>query len=150
MRWIVAFIVGWSVAALTVSATVMACGTKRYCKDMVNCAEASYYLTQCGLNRLDRDRDGIPCEKICGKTLATYQRRVTAQTGGKGMAFFAAGLAGRSLAVPTEPATTFKCGGKRFCKEMNSCAEARFYLTKCGATGLDGNRDGIPCNSLCR
>lgn len=41
------------------------CGTKRYCKEMVSCAEARAYL-KCGLVRLDRDRDGIPCESLCG------------------------------------------------------------------------------------
>lgn len=40
---------------------------KYYCKDMDNCADARYHLEQCGLDRLDRDNDGIPCESICGK-----------------------------------------------------------------------------------
>ena len=26
----------------------------------------------------------------------------------------------------------FKCEGKKYCKEMKSCAEAKFYLTQCG------------------
>jgi hypothetical protein len=38
---------------------------KKYCKEMKSCAEAKFYLTQCGLTRLDRDKDGIPCETIC-------------------------------------------------------------------------------------
>ncbi|MCX2983394.1 nuclease [Halieaceae bacterium IMCC14734] len=42
------------------------------------------------------------------------------------------------------------CGSKRYCKEMNSCEEAKFYLTQCGRSSLDGNNDGIPCNSLCK
>jgi Excalibur calcium-binding domain len=42
------------------------CGTKRYCKEMVSCAEAVHYLYRCGLQRLDSDRDGIPCETLCG------------------------------------------------------------------------------------
>ena len=28
-------------------------------------AEARFYLTQCGLARLDGDGDGVPCETIC-------------------------------------------------------------------------------------
>ena len=36
------------------------------------------------------------------------------------------------------------CGKKTRCHEMTSCAEARFYLNKCGAP-IDGDRDGIPC-----
>jgi len=42
------------------------------------------------------------------------------------------------------------CGVKRTCKEMVSCAEARFYLSQCGLTQLDGDGDGIPCESKCR
>ncbi|MCG8998420.1 excalibur calcium-binding domain-containing protein [Laribacter hongkongensis] len=42
------------------------CEGKRYCKEMRSCAEARFYLEQCGVRRLDRDRDGIPCESICG------------------------------------------------------------------------------------
>ncbi len=44
----------------------------------------------------------------------------------------------------------FTCGSKRYCKEMESCEEARFYLTKCGLNRLDGDKDGAPCESLCR
>lgn len=41
------------------------CGTKRYCSEMVNCAEARFYLSQCGVSSLDGDRDGRPCSKLC-------------------------------------------------------------------------------------
>jgi hypothetical protein len=46
--------------------------------------------------------------------------------------------------------TGFVCGDKRFCSEMASCAEARFYLDHCGLTRIDGDGDGVPCASLCR
>ncbi|MFA5921122.1 MAG: thermonuclease family protein [Methylococcaceae bacterium] len=42
------------------------CGSKCYCKEMTSCEEARFYLTQCGLSHLDKDSDGIPCEKLCG------------------------------------------------------------------------------------
>ncbi|MDO4223579.1 MAG: thermonuclease family protein [Acinetobacter sp.] len=42
------------------------------------------------------------------------------------------------------------CSGKRFCKEMASCAEAKFYLNQCGIVQLDRDQDGVPCESLCR
>jgi endonuclease YncB( thermonuclease family) len=41
------------------------CGTKRYCSQMNSCDEAKYFYTQCGVSRLDRDKDGIPCESLC-------------------------------------------------------------------------------------
>ena len=41
------------------------CGTKRYCRQMVSCEEAQFYLKKCGIRSLDRDGDGIPCETLC-------------------------------------------------------------------------------------
>ena len=41
------------------------------------------------------------------------------------------------------------CGTKQFCGEMVSCSEAKLYLTQCGLTRLDGDSDGIPCESIC-
>ena len=42
-----------------------------------------------------------------------------------------------------------ECGKKRYCAQMASCDEARFYLTRCGVKTLDQNRDGEPCEDLC-
>ena len=61
----------------------------------------------------------------------------------------------RSLVAPrqsvvTEPANgRFSCSGKRYCRQMSSCAEAHFYLRQCGVASLDGNSDGEPCEMLC-
>ena len=44
----------------------------------------------------------------------------------------------------------FSCSGKRYCREMTSCEEAKFYLTQCGLSRLDGDKDGVPCETLCR
>ncbi len=33
---------------------------------------------------------------------------------------------------------------------MTSCEEARFYLTRCGLTTIDGDRDDQPCEALRR
>ena len=41
------------------------CGEKRYCKQMISCEEAYFFLKQCGILSLDRDGDGVPCEKLC-------------------------------------------------------------------------------------
>lgn len=40
------------------------CG-KHLCRQMTSCAEAVYTLRQCGIQRLDRDGDGKPCESLC-------------------------------------------------------------------------------------
>ncbi|MEK6482018.1 thermonuclease family protein [Catalinimonas sp. 4WD22] len=44
----------------------------------------------------------------------------------------------------------YDCGAKRYCKEMTSCEEAKYYLEHCGLTRLDGDKDGVPCESLCQ
>ena len=62
--------------------------------------------------------------------------------------------------VPAAPTTaqtpaasssgSYTCAGKRYCREMTSCEEAKFYLTQCGVSSLDGDRDGTPCEKLCQ
>jgi len=39
------------------------CGAKTMCGQMSSCDEAKFYLSQCGVNRLDGD--GIPCAALC-------------------------------------------------------------------------------------
>lgn len=48
------------------SGSQFSCQGKTKCAEMSSCDEAYFYLQQCGLGRLDRDKDGIPCESICG------------------------------------------------------------------------------------
>jgi endonuclease YncB( thermonuclease family) len=47
-------------------------------------------------------------------------------------------------------AADFQCGTKRYCREMTSCEEAKFHLRNCGRSSLDGDGDGVPCESICR
>lgn len=46
--------------------------------------------------------------------------------------------------------SSFTCSGKTKCGDMISCEEARFYYTQCGVGRLDGDKDGVPCEDLCR
>lgn len=56
-----------------------------------------------------------------------------------------------AASAPATPASGgFTCAGKRRCGEITSCEEAKFYLTQCGVGSLDGDKDGVPCESLCR
>ena len=75
----------------------------------------------------------------------------------KGTCATASAPAPRAPAAPTAAPSSaaasssgFTCAGKRRCGEMTSCEEAKFYLTKCGVSSLDGNKDGVPCETLCR
>ncbi|HMW14734.1 MAG TPA: thermonuclease family protein [Pseudomonadales bacterium] len=65
------------------------------------------------------------------------------------------GVSRRSTLAPstTPPARTAaeaECGTKKRCAQMSSCAEARDHLTRCDIKSLDGDGDGVPCESLCR
>jgi len=47
----------------------------------------------------------------------------------------------------TPSTATFRCEGKQRCSQMTSCDEARFYLRNCPAVKIDGDHDGIPCET---
>ena len=74
----------------------------------------------------------------------------------KGTCTTASAPAARAPVTPTAAPTSaasgsgFTCAGKRYCREMTSCEEAKFYLTQCGVGSLDGDKDGVPCETLCR
>jgi hypothetical protein len=65
------------------------------------------------------------------------------------------GPGGRAAAQPRPTVSapegaSFTCGTRRSCREMQSCAEARFHLERCGLEGIDGDGDGVPCEALCQ
>jgi len=49
--------------AYTFNYTSMTCGNKHKCSEMNTWKKACFYLEACGVKKLDRDVDGIPCEK---------------------------------------------------------------------------------------
>lgn len=42
-------------------------------------------------------------------------------------------------------ANGFQCDGRTHCSQMNSCAEATYFLKHCPGVAMDGNHDGVPC-----
>jgi excalibur calcium-binding domain-containing protein len=47
----------------------------------------------------------------------------------------------------TEGASPFRCDGRTHCSQMTSCAEATYFIEHCANTKMDGNNDGVPCES---
>ncbi len=43
----------------------LGCSPRKSCGTVVSCEEAYYHLRNCGNKRMDRDKDGVPCESIC-------------------------------------------------------------------------------------
>jgi cold shock CspA family protein len=40
-----------------------------------------------------------------------------------------------------------RCDGRTYCSQMNSCAEAKYFIRNCPDTKMDGDGDGVPCES---
>lgn len=56
----------------------------------------------------------------------------------------------KQLAAQSSTAAAGGGCGKRLCGQMSDCADAMFHLQHCGVSSLDRDRDGVPCESLCR
>jgi hypothetical protein len=52
--------------------------------------------------------------------------------------------------LPSSPRSSFKCDSRKYCSQMTSCAEAKYFLSNCPSVKMDGDGDGIPCEEqLC-
>jgi hypothetical protein len=49
-----------------------------------------------------------------------------------------------------KPQSEFSCQDKRTCGTMKSCQEAYYHLNECGNKRLDSDKDGVPCESICK
>lgn len=45
---------------------------------------------------------------------------------------------------------SFKCDRRQYCSQMSSYEEAKYFLKNCPNTKMDGDNDGIPCESQFR
>lgn len=43
--------------------------------------------------------------------------------------------------------TAYRCDGRAHCSQMSSCAEATWVLRNCPNTQMDGDGDGVPCET---
>ena len=66
----------------------------------------------------------------------------------KALAFLVV-ICGATLVAGLAHAQRYTCAEKH-CSDMRDCGEVWYGLTVCGNRKLDGNNDGIACNSLCR
>ena len=44
-------------------------------------------------------------------------------------------------------APQFRCDGRTHCSQMSSCEEATWFIRNCPGTQMDGDHDGVPCES---
>ena len=78
------------------------------------------------------DNDGQFSAKASEATVAPVQNAKTPVT---------------PVPAPVMPEATFKCDGRKYCSQMTSCEEAKFFLDNCPGAKMDnhGNGNGIPC-----
>lgn len=59
--------------------------------------------------------------------------------------------AARDAAYSEEPLEAapleFTCDGRTRCSQMSSCEEATYFIRNCPNTEMDGDKDGVPCES---
>ena len=53
----------------------------------------------------------------------------------------------RSNASSTSVSSPYQCDGREHCSQMNSRAEAEWFIRNCPNTKMDGDGDGIPCEN---
>lgn len=49
--------------------------------------------------------------------------------------------------APANLPVSFRCDGRTYCSQMTSCMEAKYFLKNCPGVKMDGNNDGIPCET---
>jgi cold shock CspA family protein len=58
------------------------------------------------------------------------------------------GLAGSDATVElASPPSRYYCDGRTMCSQMTSCDEATYFIRNCRDTRMDGDGDGVPCES---
>lgn len=50
-------------------------------------------------------------------------------------------------AAPLSAAPGARCDGRTHCSQMRSCADATWVLRHCPNTAMDGDHDGVPCET---
>ena len=55
----------------------------------------------------------------------------------------------RSAVYQSAPqvSSRYTCDGRTHCSQMTSCEEATFFLRNCPGTKMDGDNDGVPCET---
>ena len=49
--------------------------------------------------------------------------------------------------TPAPLSGRFSCDSRKHCTQMRSCEEAKYFLANCPGVKMDGDKNGIPCES---
>ncbi|MFC1700382.1 thermonuclease family protein [Patescibacteria group bacterium] len=53
------------------------------------------------------------------------------------------------VTAPIQQESGYNCSCSKTCPNMSSCEEAYYQLNVCGCSARDGDKDGVPCESIC-
>jgi cold shock CspA family protein len=104
-----------------------------------------------------------PAQRPAGRASPARERqRPQGRRLGGALALLAIGAAGAygyseftKQAAPAEdrpmelaaPPSNYSCDGRTMCSQMTSCGEATYFIQNCPNTQMDGDNDGVPCES---
>lgn len=93
--------------------------------------------------------EGSKCT-LNGRRTAEHSSSSNTQTSSNQRTSQPNALLSAPVVVPSNGANSLDCGSmiKKTCSQMSSCEEAKWQLA-CGNTRLDGDKDGVPCESIC-
>lgn len=55
-----------------------------------------------------------------------------------------------SSGIQTNTSSGYVCNCGKTCTQITTCDEAYFQLNNCGCRQRDGDKDGVPCENLCK
>jgi predicted house-cleaning NTP pyrophosphatase (Maf/HAM1 superfamily) len=87
-----------------------------------------------------------PCPSTQARRDPTLEELNAAEKKRRAAAASAATAAPREATpAPVVTSSGFSCDGRKYCSQMRSCAEAKYFLANCPGVKMDGDNDGIPC-----
>jgi len=111
------------------------------CSDFQYQEDAQYVFEYCGgvgndIHALDRDKDGLVCEALPKRGSSSQSSpQPTSQ---------------QSSPPQSSTGGKYSCNCEKTCSEMSSCEEAYYQLNQCDCKARDRDKDGVPCESICR
>ena len=84
-----------------------------------------------------------PCPSNEVRKPPTVQELNAAET--KRRAVAASAIPNKVVHSTPTPSVGFSCDGRKYCSQMKSCDEAKYFLANCPGVKMDGDKNGIPC-----
>lgn len=102
-------------------------------------------MNKCVINGSVTYQQG-PCPSTQSRRDPTLEELNAAEKKRRAEATSAAAATPRAVAPsPAAVSSSFRCDGRKYCSQMSSCAEAKYFLSNCPGVKMDGDNDGMPC-----